>query len=404
MKASNKAIYIGIMTSCMLDSVAVGILLPVIPLLAIEMGANAVIISALVSIQFICGALGSPILGRISDHMPRGVLLLISLIAIALCYWGLAFTSSLLMLFVLRAVIGFMSTNLVILESIISQLTNNKERSAGIARLRLGSTAGLILGPGLAGLLGHFHIMQGLHELLVLSACMSSLVPLVIAWTLRGQLTTNLTAARPKNPYRNVLKLFFANANIRDFALIKALIAVCFSLLMTIAPLWAVHAVGWTTTELSMLVAVFGLSLFFIQVAIATNRARWLTSNLSLFLACLVVVPGFVMLIIAPSGLALFLCCVGLGLSSAVVNIVVPSTISKMAFFDVGAVLGMVSTTVLVASTVGPLVFGAVYQAWGGRLTWACGLLCALVACWLAMKYVGKSSEIDEPLPGRELP
>lgn len=49
---NHRFIYFGIMTATMLDSFAVGILLPVLPFIVLDLGENAFWVGALFSIQF----------------------------------------------------------------------------------------------------------------------------------------------------------------------------------------------------------------------------------------------------------------------------------------------------------------------------------------------------------------
>jgi DHA1 family tetracycline resistance protein-like MFS transporter len=390
--ARHKNVLIGIVLAQVLDSTALAILLPAIPFLAIRLGASPVTVAALLSVQFVCGALGAPVLGWLSDRIPRAAILIGSLVMVSATYWLLTIVHSIVFLFVLRCATGFVGSNLALLESMVAEMTTTDNRGAGIAKLRLGSTAGLMLGPVAAGLLGRFQLGDGLSRMLVLGAIIQVLPPIVIAWTLRRGWVTRPVSVRMPDGYGSVLKRFVANARIRDYALIKALIATCFALVMAVSPVWSSAHLGWTAADLSVLVFGFGLALFVVQVAIATNSFKWLTSSMALFIACLIVVPGFALLIVFPHGAALVLCCLALGLSSAVVNIVVPATISRMALLDVGMMLGITSTGVLAGSSLGPLAFGAIYERLGSAWTWSGGLVYALVASLLALKHVNRAA------------
>jgi MFS transporter, DHA1 family, tetracycline resistance protein len=391
--AKQKQVLIGIVLAQVLDSTALAILLPAIPFLAIRLGAHPVTVAALLSVQFVCGALGAPVLGWLSDRIPRAAILVGSLVAVSATYWLLTIVDSIVLLFMLRCATGFVGSNLALLESMVAELTTTGDRSRGFAKLRLGSTTGLMIGPAAAALIGRLRPGDGLYQMLVLGAIVQLLPPIVIAWTLRGGWPTRPVRARVSAHDGSVLKRFVANAKIRDYALIKALIATCFALVMAISPVWSGAHLGWRATDLSILVFGFGLALFVVQVAIATDSFKWLTSSMALFVACLIVVPAFALLIVFPHGAALVLCCLALGFSSAVVNIVVPATISRIALLDVGAMLGIASTGVLAGSSLGPMAFGAIYERLGSAWTWSGGLVYALVASLLALKHVNRAAD-----------
>ncbi len=387
--ASHRQVYFAIMLASLVDSIAVGILMAAIPILAVQLGGSVLTVAALVSCQFIAGAIGSLTLGWLGDRVARGMLLLATLALLALSYALLPFVTSLFWLFAVRMVAGFMSSNLVLLESFISEITTHENRSVGIAKLRLGSTMGLIVGPGAAGLLSGAHWFQGLQPLLILAAAIAVLQPAIVAYGLRGQLTRKrITPHSAGHAKSGALARFAGTARIRDFALIKMVIATCFAALMAITPVWAIKSLGWGTQELSHLVSVFGLSLLIVQIIIARNALPWLTSDNALFIACLIVVPGFALLIALPGTISIFVCCALLGLSCAVVNIVTPTAISRAAPLEVGTMLGLMSTTVLVGNTLVPMILSTVYETVGDKWAWSGALLCAATAAWLAWRHL----------------
>ncbi|HEU4733060.1 MAG TPA: MFS transporter [Kofleriaceae bacterium] len=388
----HRNVFLGIVLAQVLDSIAVAILLPAIPFLALRLGAAPVTVAAVMSVQFVGGALGSPVLGWLSDRIPRPAILLGSLVAACASSWLLTIAHSIALLFVLRTITGFMSSNLVLLESMIAEMTTIDERGPGIAKLRLGSTIGLILGPGAAGLLGRLDLGDGLVPMIVLAAAIQTFEPLVLARALRGRWVTRHVGVATPTARGGVFHRFVTTAKIRDYALIKALIATCFALVMAISPVWSADRLGWTATDLSGLVFGFGVSLFVVQIVVAANRLPWLTSSRALFVACAIVAVGFGVVIAFPHGAALVVCCVALGLSSAVVNIVVPTTISRIALLDVGAMLGITSTAVLAGSSLGPLAFGGIYERLGGGWVWSGGLALALVATVLAGRHADRAT------------
>lgn len=390
--ARNRSALIGIVVAQVLDSIAVAILLPAVPFLAIRLGAPAVATASLLSVQFVCGAVGAPLLGWLSDRVPRAAILLVSVTSVAACYWLLTVVDSIALLFVLRGLTGFLGSNLALLESMVAEMTAAADRSTGIAKLRLGSTIGLIAGPGAVSLLAGGSLGDELDRMIVLAASVQLVVPLVLGWALRDRRGLRPSAGRPRRA-GSVVHRFLASPQIRDYALIKVLIATCFALVMAISPLWSDDRLGWTASDLSHLVLGFGLALFVVQVAIASTGARWLTSGTALVVACLLVIPGFGLLIAFPHGATLLVCCIALGLSSAIVNIVVPATISRIALGDVGAMLGIVATGVLAGSSLGPLAFGAIYEELGGGWTWSAGLVAALAASALALKHAGPAAD-----------
>lgn len=397
---SARRIYAGVMLAGMIDQMAMGILMPVIPLLALQLGANAFQVAAVVAAQFVAGAVMSPVLGWLGDRLPRSPLVLIALAGLALSYWLLPLAKTLSALFALRILTGLMITNFVLLESVISNITTDENRSVGHAKLRLGSTVGLIVGPSIANVLIGLQLVDGIQGLLSLAAVLATIQPVIMAWALRGQLTRTQAKAREARAVSQLraFKIFCGNARIRDFAIVKALIATCFAVLTSLAPVVAVRQLGWGTMELSQLVATFGVALLVVQLSIAAGAAAWLLNDRALFIACLLVIPGFLLLMKTPSPFSMFACYALLGLGSAVVNIAVPTAISRMEPVNVGFMLGMTSTAVFTGSTVGPIVMGLVYEAGGPQPVWSGGALLAFTAAVLAWRHLKHAREMAQAL------
>jgi DHA1 family tetracycline resistance protein-like MFS transporter len=390
----NRMTYTAVGFASFADSVASGIQMVAIPLLVIQLDGGPLAVALVISIQSVGGALGSVVLGRIGDRISRVGLLLLVLSALTACYLLQAFAPDLAGLFLLRAASGFLASNLVLLESFVSDITSHQARSAGLARLRLGSTLGLIVGPSIAGVLSGTHLVDDVRGLILVSAALVAAEPLVLSWALRGRGSMEDRQPQHTAAYGEVLQRFLAPGRIRDFALIKALVSACFVMMMAIAPSWTSTRLGWGAADLSALVATFGVALLVIQLPLASNWCRWLTSDPAACAFCLLLVPAFLALAVWPGSVGIFLCCAALGLTSAVVNIAAPVAISRLAGTDVGALLGLMATTTLITGTTSPLIFGAIYEWFGDAWTWCGGAAIASVAAMLAWQHAGRSIAI----------
>ncbi|MDE9500381.1 hypothetical protein KKJ22_21860, partial [Xenorhabdus bovienii] len=80
------------------------------------------------------------------------------------------------------------------------------DRSTGLARLRIGSTLGLILGPAFAALAGHLEFANPRTDMLIVAAVVSSLIPVIIAFTFKGKITEYHLSHKKRSPYKEVFK------------------------------------------------------------------------------------------------------------------------------------------------------------------------------------------------------
>lgn len=101
--------------------------------------------------------IGAPFWGRISDRIGRRYVLLIGLIGVGLSFalsalgimWG-----SLMILFVSRALAGFMDGSEAVAQATIADLSTPQEKARHLGYATFAGTIGFIIGPIVGGVLG----------------------------------------------------------------------------------------------------------------------------------------------------------------------------------------------------------------------------------------------------------
>lgn len=158
---------IPIFLTVLIDMLGVGIIIPVIPPLIISNSAGllspdispfyrAVLYSSLIACYPIMQFFGAPILGALSDRYGRKPVLMASLLGTALGYFLFAiaiWSKNLPLLFFSRLLPGFMGGNIAIIQSSISDVSDegSKTRKFGLVGAAFG--VGFVIGPTLGGIL-----------------------------------------------------------------------------------------------------------------------------------------------------------------------------------------------------------------------------------------------------------
>ena len=141
-----------------LDLLGFGIIIPLQPFFAREMGATdrmVMYISATYSImQFVF----TPFWGSLSDRMGRRPIVLFSVLIATIGYFIFAFTAlygaSLIWLFVARGISGFGNANIGAAQAIVADTTTPENRSKGMGLIGAAFGLGFIFGPAIGGGLG----------------------------------------------------------------------------------------------------------------------------------------------------------------------------------------------------------------------------------------------------------
>ena len=126
-KTTNSRLLVIFMT-VFIDLVGFGIILPLSPYLAREFHATPFEVGLLLSIYSITQFLFSPIWGALSDRIGRRPVILIGLFGGGLSYLLFAFSSTLPLLFLARALAGVFGGNISTAHAYIADVTKPEER------------------------------------------------------------------------------------------------------------------------------------------------------------------------------------------------------------------------------------------------------------------------------------
>lgn len=138
------------------DVLGLTIILPLLPFYAEHFGASPAVVGLLISTYAFCQLIAGPMLGRLSDHMGRRPLLLVSQIGTFIGFLILAFSNTLWLVFVSRIIDGLTAGNLSLAQAYISDVTKPEERAKSFALIGIAFGMGFLIGPGLSGYLAQF--------------------------------------------------------------------------------------------------------------------------------------------------------------------------------------------------------------------------------------------------------
>src|SRR5262249_61617207 len=157
--APSRAAFAFIFITILLDMVALGIIIPVLPSLVLgfvggDTPRSAEVLGLFGTAWALMQFLFSPTLGALSDRFGRRPVILISNAGLGLDYILMALAPSLAWLFVGRVISGITSANISTAFAYVTDVTPPEERAARFGFLGVAFGAGFVLGPALGGLTG----------------------------------------------------------------------------------------------------------------------------------------------------------------------------------------------------------------------------------------------------------
>ena len=147
-----------IMLAVLIDMAAIGVIIPVLPALVGSFSSNPtdqVYWYGVLAVAFgVANFLAAPVLGALSDRFGRRPVLLLGFMGLGLSFFGIAVSTTLWGLIVVRTVGGAMQANAAIANAYVADISAPEQRAKRFGLLGAMMGLGFIVGPVLGGLLG----------------------------------------------------------------------------------------------------------------------------------------------------------------------------------------------------------------------------------------------------------
>ncbi len=293
-----------------MNALGIGIILPVMPQLLVEMGqpdiASAAAIGGFLSLAFAgMQVLFGPLLGALSDQYGRKPILIGSMAITGFDYVILAVSPVLWLFFVARLVSGTTSATFSVANAILADVTPPEKRAAQFGLTGGAFGLGFVLGPVMGGLLGELGPRAPFWAAAVLCFLAATLCALVLPETL-NKAKRRPVRLRDAIPFAAFLKL-------RHKRSILPLVRVNFvdALAGMVYPaVWAYFAIaqfGWGPAMVGWSLAAYGLCFAAVQAGLIRVFISRLGEARTALFGLSAGVVGFVILSGLSSGMWAFL-------------------------------------------------------------------------------------------------
>ncbi len=149
-----------LLLTVLLDLIGFGIVLPLLPTYAKDLGANPFMIGLIAAIFSIMQFIFSPLWGKLSDKIGRRPVMLISIFITAISYLVFAQATTIPLLIFARGLSGIGSANIAAAQAYITDVTDSKSRSSAMGMIGAAFGIGFIIGPLIGGILKHSYGIQ----------------------------------------------------------------------------------------------------------------------------------------------------------------------------------------------------------------------------------------------------
>ena len=303
--AARPAAFAFVFVTVMLDMLAIGIIVPVLPKLVVEFaGGDAVEATRVYGLFGTTWALMqfvfSPVQGALSDRFGRRPVILISNFGLGLDYIVMALAPSLGWLFVGRVISGVTSASISTAFAYVADVTAPEARAGRFGMLGAAFGVGFVVGPALGGLTGEidprlpFWIAAGLS----LANAMYGLfvLPESLPPERRGPF-----AWRSANPV-GALALLRSKDGLLGLAGVNFLSMLAHAALPSVGVLYMMFRYGFSELTVGLTMAAVGVAAVVVQGALTARAVKRFGERTTLLAGLAFGVAGFAIMGLAPTG------------------------------------------------------------------------------------------------------
>jgi len=404
MPAPRRAAVVFIFVTVLLDVMALGLILPVLPRLVIEFSGDDTAVAAEVyglfglawaGMQFVF----SPILGALSDRFGRRPVLLVSVFGLGLDYVLMALAPDVGWLLAGRIISGITAASFTTAAAYVADVTKPEDRAAGFGMLGSAFGLGFVLGPAIGGLLGGFDprlpfwvaaglaLANGLYGLFVLPESLP-----------RERRATRWSWSRA-NPI-GALGLLGRQRRLAGLATVSVLFYLAHEVLQSVGVLHATHRYGWDEASVGLSLAATGVCGMVVQGLLVKPVVARFGERAALLVGLVFGIAGFVLFAVASTGVLAWAAIPVFALW----GLYGPASQSLMSrrvdATEQGTLQGALTALRGLTGLVGPLLFTSVFAravegAWGLGPGAPYGLAAAVLVVALVIAVAASRSDAD---------
>jgi len=402
-----------IFVTAVLDIVAMGIIIPVLPgLIEDFVGSNAragvingVFVALWAGMQFIC----SPIIGSLSDQYGRRPVILISCAGLSLDYMLMAVAPDLWWLALGRIIAGITSSSFTTIYAYMADITAPEKRARAYGLIGAAFSGGFVLGPVLGGFLGEFGPRVPFWFAAGLSAVAFFYGLLVLPESLPAEKRMRFSWKRA-NPVGSLI-LLRRHPELSGLSIVNFLLYFAHHVFSAVFVLYAAWRYGWGPREVGLLLALVGVLDMVVQGVLVGPVVKRLGDRTTMVLGLVGGTVGIAAMGSAPDGLWF----IAAMLPNALWGLAMPTLQSLMTRRvgedEQGQLQGANMSVASIAGVMSPLFFGWVYSMSVGEhariqmpglafyLAALSLLLAALIGWW-----VGRQAERQESMAVEQPP
>lgn len=370
--------------------VGFGIIIPVMPFYAKEMGASPTELGFLMAIYSFMQLLFAPMWGRVSDRIGRKPVMMIGILGLSISFLLMAISTELWMLFVARVIGGILSSaNMPTAMAYVADITTEEDRGKGMGIIGAATGLGFIFGPAVGGIFSKTSLGLPFYVAGASSLLTFFLVMLVLKESLAPE-NRNIRS-RKKESFGQALKgpismLFF----------LQFFVSISLAGLEATFAYFAAEKADLGAVKLGYIFMIMGLAQAFVQGGLMGKLTKRFGEGVVIQMGIVISAVGFGLILLTNNFVTAAIYLTIFGIGNGLIRPGVSSLLTKKSTTGHGSTTGLLSSFDSLGRIIGPPLGGWLFSISIG-LPYMSGIILSVIAIFLYQVYSGKtkSSQIE---------
>ena len=383
-----------LMATVFVDMIGFLMVLPLMPFYAERYGASPSMIGALISTFAFAQLVTAPYWGRLSDRYGRRPMIVGGLLVSSVAYVVFGLADSVWMLLLSRLVQGAGAGTIGVVQAYVSDSVEASERVKALGWLTAATSAGVMVGPGIASLTAGWG--DAAPGFVAAGLCLANSVS---AWLWLPESAEHIKRGeqirKDRSPLRETMWMIVRHprSTVASLIWIYSIGIMAFMSMNGILVLYLDRVHGVTTQTIGLFYMYVGGVSLLMRALLLGPAVKWLGEVRVMRVGILALAVGFATIPLATNIPELALATALIPIGTALLFPVTTSLVAGLApKHETGQVLGVQQTFGGLARLIGPLWAGVVFQYVGIRAPfWLCAMLMGVV--WI----FAVTLRLDEP-------
>jgi len=361
----------------------VGIISPIFPYFAKDMGANAFELGIMIALFSLAQVIAAPFWGRLSDKVGHKPVLVAGLVGYAISYYVLLISPNLPILMLSRVIGGLLSASAFpSTQAYVVDLTSIENRGNGMANMAAASNLGFLLGPGLGSLLA----VLGIRAAFTIGGSLILITGGICTFFLPAPGNRTSVIVDPLRPDPRAVKSALVG---RDSALLWVTMLTSFGsiTMYSILGYYMIDQFNAPTSAAAIVYTLLGGVSVLLQTFIVSRAIERVGEDLLVISSLFLGVAGFVGLVFAPTLIILYVFVVVTGISMALSGPAILVALSRRTRLGQGLTMGLQGSFTNFGRVIGPLWAGWTYGFSLATPYWSSAVAFALAAAFQFSAY-----------------